>query len=69
MCVFANMKRANGDSMVFQQDLNQEMHTMVEVIVDKEVRETCQRERGKPHGGATKKREISRTSLSTNLHF
>ena len=37
--------------------------------MDKEVSETRQTERGKPHDGATKKREISRTSLSINLHF
>ena len=44
-------------------------NTKVEVIVDKEVRETRQMERGKPRGGATKKGEISRTSLSINLYF
>ena len=35
----------------------------------KEVRETHQTERGNTSGDATKKREISRTSLPINLHF
>ena len=43
--------------------------TEVEVFLDKRVRETRQTERGNTRGGATKKREISRTLLSINLHF
>ena len=43
--------------------------TKVEVFLDKEVGETRQMERGNTRGGATKKREISRTLLSINLHF
>ena len=38
-------------------------------FLGKEVRETRQTERGNSRGGATKKRDISRTSLSINLHF
>ena len=36
------------------------------VFLDKDVRETRRRERGNARGGATNKREISRTSLSIN---
>ena len=38
-------------------------------ILDKEVRETRQTERGNTRGGTTKKRDISRTLFSINLHF
>ena len=37
-----------------------------EVFLDKDVRETRRRERGNARGGATNKRQISRTSLSIN---
>ena len=43
--------------------------TKVEVFLDKGVREMRQTERGNTRGGATKKREFSRTLLSINLHF
>ena len=42
--------------------------TKVEVFLDKGVRETRQTERGNTRSGATKKREISRTLLSINIH-
>ena len=41
----------------------------MDVFLDKIVRETRRRERGNVRGGAIKKREISRTLLSINLHF
>ena len=44
-------------------------HTEVEVFLDKRVRETRQMAGANSHRGATKKREISRTLLSINLHF
>ena len=37
--------------------------------MDKTVRGRAQTEKGNKCGGATKKREISRTLLSINLHF
>ena len=43
--------------------------TEPEVFLDKRVHETRQTERENMRGGATKKREISRTLLSINLHF
>ena len=44
-------------------------HTKLEVSVDKTVRGRVRTERGNRGGGATKKREISRTLFSINLHF
>ena len=41
----------------------------VEVFLDKRVRETRQTAGANSRHGATKKREISRTLLSINLHF
>ena len=43
--------------------------TEVEVFLDKRVRETRQTAGANLHRGATKKREISWTLLSINLHF
>ena len=43
--------------------------TKLEVFVDKTVRGRARTERGNTRGGATKKREISLTLLSINLHF
>ena len=43
--------------------------TEVEVFLDKGVRETRQAPGANSRRGATKKREISRTLLSINLHF
>ena len=45
------------------------MITEVEVFLDKKVRDTCQTAGANSHHGAIKKREISRTLLSINLHF
>ena len=45
------------------------LYTEVEVFLDKRVRETRQMARANSRRGATKKREISRTLLSINLHF
>ena len=41
----------------------------MEVFLDKRVRETRQTAGVNSHRGATKKRDISRTLLSINLHF
>ena len=43
--------------------------TKVEVFLDKRVRETRQAAGANSRSGTTKKREISRTLLSINLHF
>ena len=44
------------------------IYTKVEVFVDKKVRRHAWTERGNTRG-AKKKREISRTLLSINIHF
>ena len=46
-----------------------EKTTEVEVFLDKRVRETHQTAGTNSHCGATKKREISQTLLSINIHF
>ena len=43
--------------------------TELKVFVDKTVRGRARTERGNARGGAPKKREISRSLLSINLHF
>ena len=45
------------------------IYTKLEVFVDKTVRGRARTQRGNTRGGTTKKREISRTLLSINLHF
>ena len=51
------------------------LHVYTQVCIflgNEEVRErawSAQTERGNSRGGATKKREISRSSLTINLHF
>ena len=45
------------------------LSTEAEVFLDKKVRETRQTAGANSRRGASKKREISRTLLSINLHF
>ena len=70
-CVFRN-ENANFHPHSHKPGLkNPRPGTEVEVFLGKEVREARADGGGEHvrHGGATKKREISRTSLPINLHF
>ena len=67
--VAASPYRPNSPITQLSPSMTPSLGTKVEVFVDQSVRGRARTERGNTRGGATKKREISRTTLSINLHF